>query len=103
MAPHAVEVVAQIAPSDEPDASLKAEVPTSKARAPLRTVFPPLELEEHPIDDYPSIRAIVVGAGPAGITAGVLLTHKVPGLQLVIYERNDEMVSLRPGQPLSKR
>lgn len=61
-------------------------------RAPLRTVFPPLELEEHPIDVPPSIKAIVVGAGMAGILAGILLPRKVPGLQLSILERNDDIV-----------
>jgi cation diffusion facilitator CzcD-associated flavoprotein CzcO len=60
-------------------------------RAPLRTVYPTLELEEHAVDDYPSRRAIVVGAGPAGITAGILLQHKVPGLDLTILERNSDV------------
>lgn len=59
-----------------------------------RTIWPPLELEEHPIDDYPRIRAVVVGAGISGITAGVLLPTKVPALDLVIYERNTDIVSM---------
>lgn len=62
-------------------------------KAPLRTIFPHLELEDHAIDEYPNIKVIVVGAGPAGITAGVLLTHKVPGLEIVIYERYHDVVS----------
>jgi hypothetical protein len=60
---------------------------------PTRTVWPPLRLEEHAIDDYPRIRAVVVGAGISGITAGVLLPAKVPALDLVIYERGDDIVS----------
>ncbi|KPI40175.1 putative sterigmatocystin biosynthesis monooxygenase stcW [Cyphellophora attinorum] len=60
-------------------------------RAPLRTVFPALELEEHAVDEHESRRAIVVGAGPAGITAGILLQHKVPGLDLTILERNSDV------------
>lgn len=60
----------------------------------LRTVDPPFEIEEHPIDEYPPVRAIVVGAGIAGITAAVLLPAKVPNLDLVIYERNNDIVCL---------
>jgi hypothetical protein len=59
-----------------------------------RTVFPPLELEEHPIDDVRPLRVIVVGAGVSGITAAVLFPAKVPKIDLVIYERNSDVVSL---------
>jgi flavin-dependent dehydrogenase len=52
-----------------------------------------LDLEEHPIDEYPPLRAVVVGAGISGITAGILLPAKVPALDLVIYERSKEIVS----------
>lgn len=65
---------------------------TEPERAPLRTIFPHFEIEEHPIDEYPSIKVIVVGAGPAGITAGALFTHKVPGIDLTIYERYSNVV-----------
>ncbi|KAH7125975.1 hypothetical protein EDB81DRAFT_872177 [Dactylonectria macrodidyma] len=57
----------------------------------LRTVLPALELEDHPIDEHPPIRVVVVGAGISGIIAGILLPAKVPGLDLVIYERNDDI------------
>lgn len=53
----------------------------------------PLELEEHPIDVTPKIKGIVVGAGITGINAAILLPVKVPGIDLVIYERNAEVVS----------
>lgn len=62
---------------------------------PLTTVWPPLKLEEHPIDEFPSIRVIVVGAGVSGITAGILLPAKVPNIDLVIYERQNDLVSFR--------
>lgn len=62
--------------------------------APLNTVWPPLKLEEHPIDEFPTIRVIVVGAGISGITAGVLLPAKVPNIDLVIYERQNDLVSV---------
>lgn len=58
-----------------------------------RTIFPPLELEDHPIDDVRRLRVVVVGAGVSGITAAVLLPAKVPKVDLVIYERNSDVVS----------
>lgn len=73
---------------------LQAEMqPKSKFKTPLRTIFPPLELEEHPIDVTPELKAIVVGAGIAGINAGILLPRKVPGLTLIIYEKTSDVVS----------
>lgn len=59
----------------------------------IRTVFPPLELEEHPIDDVRSLRVIVVGGGISGILSAILLPAKVPKIDLVIYERESDIVS----------
>lgn len=58
---------------------------------PLRTL-PPLELEEHPIDEVGPIKVIVVGAGIAGITAAILLPRKVPNLELQVLERHSDLV-----------
>lgn len=54
---------------------------------------PAFELEEHPIDQVRPIRVGLIGAGLTGITAGVLLPHKVPGLDLRIYDKNADVVS----------
>lgn len=62
---------------------------------PLRTVFPAFELEDHPVDQRRAIKAIVTGAGISGVTAGILLPAKVPGLDLVIYERASDVVCER--------
>ncbi|TVY28748.1 putative sterigmatocystin biosynthesis monooxygenase [Lachnellula hyalina] len=71
---------------------LKAEIqPKSKPKAPLRTIFPHLEIEEHAIDDTPPLKAIVVGAGIGGINAGIILPQKVPGLDLKIYEKTSDV------------
>ncbi|KAL3465250.1 hypothetical protein BJX64DRAFT_297621 [Aspergillus heterothallicus] len=56
-----------------------------------RTIFPPLILEDHPVDEVHPIKAIVVGAGITGINAGILLPAKVPGLELRIYERHADI------------
>jgi L-2-hydroxyglutarate oxidase LhgO len=37
----------------------------------------------------------VIGAGIAGITAGVLLPRKVPGIQLTIFDKNSDVVSVQ--------
>ncbi|TVY17348.1 putative sterigmatocystin biosynthesis monooxygenase [Lachnellula arida] len=49
------------------------------------------ELEDHPIDIKPKIRVAVIGAGLAGITAGVLLPVKVPGIDLTIFDKNADV------------
>lgn len=47
------------------------------------------DIEEHAIDDTANLSATIVGAGITGITAAILLPKKVPGIQLVVYERGD--------------
>lgn len=50
------------------------------------------ELEEHPIDQLRPIKVGVIGAGLAGITAGVILPAKLPGLDLRIWDKNSDVV-----------
>jgi hypothetical protein len=54
-------------------------------------IRPPFELEEHPIDEIRQIKVGVIGAGISGITAGVLLPAKLPGLDLRIYDKNADV------------
>ncbi|OKL59727.1 hypothetical protein UA08_05029 [Talaromyces atroroseus] len=54
----------------------------------------PLELEEHAIDEMPNLKVAVIGAGIAGINAAILLPAKVPGLELVIYEREEDIAGV---------
>ena len=51
-----------------------------------------LDLPNHHIDDVKSLRVTVIGAGIAGITAGILLPAKVPGIRLTILEKNEDVV-----------
>lgn len=55
---------------------------------------PSFELEEHPIDEVRPIKVGVIGAGLSGITAGVLLPAKLPGLDLRIYDKNEDVVRI---------
>ncbi|THC98097.1 hypothetical protein EYZ11_002449 [Aspergillus tanneri] len=52
---------------------------------------PAFEIEEHPIDQVRPIKVGVIGAGLAGITAGVLFPAKLPGLDLKIYDKNADV------------
>lgn len=66
--------------------------PSIVNRPPLKTISPPLIIEEHPIDEYPRLKVVVVGAGIAGVNAGILLPRKVPDIDLVILERHADLV-----------
>lgn len=50
------------------------------------------QLEEHPVDQVRQIKVGIIGAGLAGISAGILLPAKLPGLDLRIYEKNADVV-----------
>lgn len=50
------------------------------------------ELEDRYIDEPRSLRVVVIGAGLTGVTAGVLLPAKVPGIKLTIFEKNADVV-----------
>ncbi|KAF2221197.1 hypothetical protein BDZ85DRAFT_302527 [Elsinoe ampelina] len=50
-----------------------------------------LKLEDRFIDDARPLRITVIGAGLAGITAGILLPIKVPNIQLTILEKNEDV------------
>ncbi|RPD58021.1 flavin-binding monooxygenase [Lentinus tigrinus ALCF2SS1-7] len=47
-----------------------------------------IELGEFSIDEYRPIKVIVIGAGFSGILAGIRFPHKVPGVDLAIYEKS---------------
>ncbi|KAL2814123.1 hypothetical protein BJX63DRAFT_431525 [Aspergillus granulosus] len=67
-------------------------VPQQLAPAPAEVKErPAFQLEEHPIDEVRSIKVGVIGAGLSGITAGVLLPAKLPGLDLRIYDKNADV------------
>jgi hypothetical protein len=51
------------------------------------------KLTDTPIDEVRELKVAVIGAGITGITAGILLPAKVPGIDLTILEKNDDVVS----------
>jgi hypothetical protein len=73
-------------------------LPADDPVTPGNTVHPSypasnLELPDHHIDEVRSLRVTVIGAGLAGILAGILLPAKVPNIQLTILEKNTDVVS----------
>jgi heterodisulfide reductase subunit A-like polyferredoxin len=54
---------------------------------------PKIELVNRFIDQPRELNVAVIGAGIAGVLAGILLPAKVPGIKLTIYEKNAEVVS----------
>ncbi|KAI3584623.1 hypothetical protein IWW34DRAFT_896296 [Fusarium oxysporum f. sp. albedinis] len=52
---------------------------------------PRLTLVDRFVDEPRPLRVGVIGAGLAGITAGILLPAKVPGIKLTIYEKNADV------------
>jgi hypothetical protein len=53
---------------------------------------PTFQLEDRYIDEPRVLKVVVIGAGLAGITAGIMVPAKVPGIDLTIYEKNDDVV-----------
>lgn len=48
----------------------------------------------HCIDHVRELKVAVIGAGLAGINAGILLPAKVPGIKLTIFEKNSDVVCM---------
>lgn len=77
-----------LAPADEPGhASNRPALPIDYPVSRLQ-----LDQTRH-IDQVRSLKVAVIGAGLAGINAGILLPAKVPGINLTIYEKNKDVVS----------
>lgn len=53
-----------------------------------------VELVDRFLDEPRKLRVAVIGGGLSGILSGCLLPVKVPGIELVIYEKNPEFVSI---------
>lgn len=50
------------------------------------------KLTEKPIDEIRELKVAIIGAGLSGITAGILLPAKVPGICLTIFDKNSDVV-----------
>ena len=52
-----------------------------------------MNLVDRFVDEPRKIKVVIIGGGLAGILGGCLLPQKVPGVELVIYEKNPNFVS----------
>ncbi|CAG8956726.1 hypothetical protein HYFRA_00012270 [Hymenoscyphus fraxineus] len=91
MAPHFISDEDVVAVGTTQEKSRQQPTSQDGTKQPLRTIYPFLELEERPIDEVRPVSVIVVGSGMAGITAGILLPRKVPGVQLTILEKTSDI------------
>lgn len=71
--------------------STTAPPPTAEAKD-LQYPQSRVSLVDRFVDEPRKIKVIVIGGGLAGILAGCLLPEKVPGIELVIYEKNPDFV-----------
>lgn len=51
--------------------------------------LPPLH--DHCVDNYRPMRVICIGAGMSGILAAIRLPQRVPNLEFVVYEKNEDV------------
>lgn len=56
--------------------------------------LPKISLVDRFIDEPRPLRVAVIGGGLSGVLAGVLLPAKVPNIQLTIFDKNHDFVSL---------
>lgn len=54
-------------------------------------MYSDLSPHDLPIDDVRPLKVICIGAGMSGIICGVRFPQRIPGLDLVIYEKNDDV------------
>lgn len=66
--------------------------PLSSEAEHLHPRFRKLDLVDRFIDEPRKLRVAVIGAGLSGVIAGALLPAKVPGIELTIYDKNEEVV-----------
>jgi hypothetical protein len=84
----AAQLTGHLAPAEE-----QAEL---EVRPVLPIPYPVSRLKldrDHSIDQVRPLKVAVIGAGLSGINAGILLPAKVPGIDLVIFEKNRDVVS----------
>lgn len=71
------------------------ETEQAHSRPSLPVDYPVSKLQlnsSHCIDHVRELKVAVIGAGLAGINAGILLPAKVPGIKLTIFEKNNDVV-----------
>lgn len=84
--------------SPKPGAGASSTSPASAA-IPKPYEVPKINILNRFIDEPRELNVVVIGAGLAGILAGILLPKKVPGIKLTIYEKNADVVSQHHNRP----
>jgi cation diffusion facilitator CzcD-associated flavoprotein CzcO len=73
----------------------ETEQVTTRPTLPVTYPISKLHIDaSHSIDQVRELKVAVIGAGLAGINAGILLPAKIPGIKLTIFEKNTDVVSI---------
>jgi cation diffusion facilitator CzcD-associated flavoprotein CzcO len=51
----------------------------------------PQKVEPRSVDELRRIKVIVIGAGISGIIAGIRFPQRIPNLELIIYDKNEDI------------
>jgi heterodisulfide reductase subunit A-like polyferredoxin len=82
------QLTGHLAPSEETEQANK------RPELPIPYPVSKLQLDaSRSIDQVRELKVAVIGAGLAGINAGILLPAKIPGIKLTIFEKNTDVVS----------
>lgn len=96
-----LKVTAREAIHHHPNSTAQVNGSSPAGTAPLtngsvkQTFYPKsrVSLVDRFMDEPRKLRVAVIGGGLSGILSGILLPEKVPGIELVIYEKNKDFVS----------
>lgn len=80
---------------NSPGTTAGSTVPPLTKGSARQTSYPKsrVDLVDRFLDEPRKLRVAVIGGGLSGILSGILLPEKVPGIELVIYEKNKDFVS----------
>lgn len=72
-------------------ASIESSIYYNEYHLPICIMVSDKPVYERPIDENRTIKVICIGAGYSGILTAIRFPHQIHDLDLVIYEKNDDI------------